>query len=182
MSEEEKKEQEAQEEPQRDPTIVDELVERFGASDEGDFRGDLTARAGVNTLISIFSYLAKERKPAFDMLVDVTAADYPDRDKRFEVIYHFLNLSSGERLRLKTDVAEGEMVPSATAFWASADWSEREAYDMYGVKFRGHPCMKRLLMWEGFDGWPLRKDFPLRGKLSPEEHYREGDESRFRRL
>jgi NADH-quinone oxidoreductase subunit C len=130
----------------------------------------------------VFRYLAKDRSPRFEMLIDVTAVDHVDRAKRFDVVYHLLSLRSGERLRVKAELNDDEEIPSATVFWNSADWAERETYDMYGLKFRGHPYMKRLLMWEGFDGWPLRKDFPLRGKLTAEEHYKEGDISRFRRL
>lgn len=180
MSEEEKQEQAAGEKPA--PTVADELVEQFGATAEGAFRGDLTVRAPLGRLVSVFRYLAQDRSPRFDMLIDITAVDLIDRPKRFDVVYHFLSLRSGERLRLKVELNDDEEIPSATTFWNAANWAERETYDMYGLKFRGHPYMKRLLMWDGFDGWPLRKDFPLRGKLPPEEHYKEGDISRFRLL
>lgn len=178
-------EQKTEQEPRapKPPAIAAELVEKFGAADEGFFRGDATVRVSGDKLISVFAYLKRERKPAFAMLVDVTAIDLLGlREPRFDVVYHFLNILSRERLCIKVAVAEGKQVPSATAFWSSANWAERECYDMYGIEFRGHPYMKRLLMWEGFDGWPLRKDFPLKGKVPPDEKYAANDMSRLRRL
>ena len=157
-------------------------MEKFGAVAENNIRGGLTARVGVSALVKVFTYLAKDRSPRFNMLLDVTAIDFLDRAKRFDVVYHFVSLESKARFCLKTEIKDGEPVPSATIYWASANWAERETYDMYGLVFRGHPYMKRLLMWEGFDGWPLRKDFPLRGTLPVEQHYRENDISRFRLL
>ena len=102
------------------------------------------------------------------MLVDVTAADYlhyPDAKDRFAVIYALLNVSTGERLVVKTYLNEPDLtVPSAFPLWKGADWMEREVYDMYGIVFAGHPDLRRILMPEEFSAFPLRKDYPLRGR------------------
>jgi NADH-quinone oxidoreductase subunit C len=99
----------------------------------------------------------------FQLLLDVTAMDGLQRDPRFDVVYHLLNLTSQERLRLKVRVGDRESVPSLVSRFKSADWSEREVFDLFGITFEGHPNLKRLLTWEDFPGHPLRKDFPLDG-------------------
>ena len=96
----------------------------------------------------------------FDFLMQVAGADYPERAKRFDVVYEFFSSRTFERVRLKTQVAEGEDVPTVIHIWKGADWFEREVYDMYGIKFAGHPNMRRLLVHHQFVGWPLRKDYP----------------------
>ncbi len=108
------------------------------------------------------------KKAGFDMLADVTAADYlnyPDAKDRFGVIYALLNTVSGERLYVKTFLNEPDIsVPSAFRLWRGADWMEREVYDMFGIHFEGHPDLRRILMPEEFTAFPLRKDYPLRGR------------------
>jgi NADH-quinone oxidoreductase subunit C len=110
------------------------------------------------------------------MLVDLTCVDYPDREPRFEVVVHLYSLSKGYRLRLKTRVgdAEGESaeVDSLTDLWASANWSEREAFDMFGVVFKGHPDLRRILLYPEFEGYPLRKDYPAE-RIQPLVPYRD---------
>jgi NADH-quinone oxidoreductase subunit C len=107
-------------------------------------------------------------KCGFDMLVDVTAADYlhyPDAKDRFGVIYALLNTATGERLYVKTYLNEPDLkIPSAFPLWKGADWMEREVYDMFGIVFEGHPDLRRILMPEEFTSYPLRKDYPLRGR------------------
>jgi len=128
--------------------------------DRHAFRGDQTivvARAGFPAVVDCIF------REGFQLLLDVTAVDLPDREPRFDVVYHFLNLVSQERLRIKVPVAEGEAQPSLTGRYKSADWAEREVFDMFGIPFEGHPNLSRLLMWEDFPGHPLRKDFPLDG-------------------
>jgi NADH-quinone oxidoreductase subunit C len=98
----------------------------------------------------------------FAMLLDVTCVDYPGRDERFEMVYHFFSLSSKRRVRLKLRLPAGAAAPSLTPLWKNADWLEREVYDMFGVAFSGHPDLRRLFMNEEFEGHPLRKDYPLR--------------------
>lgn len=102
----------------------------------------------------------------FKMLIDHTAVDYPDRKpERFTVVAVMLNMLTQERLLLKTRVAEGESVPSLTSLWKSADWSERETFDMFGIPFEGHPELTRIYMPQDYDGYPMRRDFPLQGHL-----------------
>jgi NADH-quinone oxidoreductase subunit C len=104
----------------------------------------------------------------FDMLVDVTAADYfyyPDARDRFGVVYALLNVATGERIYVKVFLNEPDLtIPSACPLWKGADWMEREVYDMYGIRFEGHPDLRRILMPEEFTAFPLRKDYPLRGR------------------
>ena len=124
------------------------------------FRGDATVVVGRDRLLEVVGFIFGE---GFQQLIDVTAVDGHQRDPRFDVVYHFLNLTSQERLRLKVRVADQESVPSLTGIFKSADWAEREVADMFGIPFDGHPDPRRLLMWEDFPGHPLRKDFPLDG-------------------
>lgn len=99
----------------------------------------------------------------FSTLVDITAVDYPSNIKRFEVVYHLLSMNKNLRLRVKTAIKDGESIQSAVVLWPLANWFEREAFDMYGVLFEGHPDLRRILTDYGFEGHPLRKDFPLTG-------------------
>jgi NADH-quinone oxidoreductase subunit C len=99
----------------------------------------------------------------FKYCVDVTAVDWKKREPRFDVVYHFYSFSKNDRIRVKCGVADGQEVPSIAEVFLSANWSERETWDMYGIRFSGHPDLRRILTWEGFNGHPLRKDFPLEG-------------------
>ena len=99
----------------------------------------------------------------FRYCVDVTAVDWKKREPRFDVVYHFYSFSKNDRIRVKCGVADGQEVPSIAEIFLSANWSEREAFDMFGIRFAGHPDPRRILTWEGFHGHPLRKDFPLEG-------------------
>lgn len=99
----------------------------------------------------------------FKMLVDLTAVDWPNkRDKRFEVVYHLRNLDENKRIRVKIQVGENEEVDSITSIYKGANWLEREVYDMFGIKFKNHPNLERILLWDEFPGHPLRKDFFIR--------------------
>jgi NADH-quinone oxidoreductase subunit C len=123
------------------------------------FRGDLTAVVDPQRYLDVVRFIYGE---GYRMLVDLTAVDWPDRKPRFDVVAHFLGPNMG-RVRLKVPVEEGRPLPSITGIHKCADWPEREAFDMFGVTFDGHPNMGRLLMWDDFEGHPLRKDFPLDG-------------------
>jgi NADH-quinone oxidoreductase subunit C len=101
----------------------------------------------------------------FDFLVDHTAVDYPERTPRFTVVAIVMSLATQERLIVKARVAEGQALASLTPLWASADWAERETYDMFGIDFAGHPDLTRIYMPHDYEGWPMRKDFPLQGHL-----------------
>jgi NADH-quinone oxidoreductase subunit C len=130
-----------------------------------EFRDNLRVVVPSDRLYQVLEAL---KKCGFDMLVDVTAVDYlhyPDAKDRFGLIYALLNTASGERLIVKTFLNEPDLtVPSAYPLWRGADWMEREVNDMYGIRFEGHPDLRRILMPEEFTAYPLRKDYPLRGR------------------
>jgi NADH-quinone oxidoreductase subunit C len=144
------------------------LTERFGADafTTSAFRDNRRVIVRPERLFAILTCLKNEC--GFDMLADLTAGDYlyyPDARDRFGVIYALLNTASGERLYVKTYLNEPDLaLPSAFPLWKGADWMEREVYDMYGIVFAGHPDLRRILMPEEFTAFPLRKDYPLRGK------------------
>jgi NADH-quinone oxidoreductase subunit C len=97
----------------------------------------------------------------FDYCVDITAAHYPEREKQFDVLWILYSFSKNERIRVKIMIADGESVPSAVSVWATANWLEREVYDMFGIRFDGHPDLKRILLPDGWKGYPLRKDYGI---------------------
>ena len=99
----------------------------------------------------------------FKYCIDVTAVDWKTRAPRFDVVYHFYSFSKNDRIRVKCAAADGEEVPSIAEIFLAANWCERETFDMFGIRFAGHPDMRRILTWDGFNGYPLRKDFPLEG-------------------
>ena len=121
----------------------------------------LTGCAGK--LPELVEFLKKNSECQFTTLIDITAVDYPGRDKRFEMVYHLLSMNLNHRIRIKFQIAEGALVPSLVNLFPSANWFEREVFDMYGILFSGHPDLRRILTDYGFKGHPLRKDFPLTG-------------------
>ncbi|KAJ7129999.1 NADH or F420H2 dehydrogenase [Mycena crocata] len=126
-------------------------------------KDELTLYTAPSSVPSLMLFLRDHSQCQFKYLMQVTAVDFPEREKRFEVVYHLLSTSSQGRLRVKTYAGEGDHVPSVTPLFRSADWYEREVWDMYGVFFSGHPDLRRILTDYGFEGHPLRKDFPLTG-------------------
>ena len=129
----------------------------------GTSHDELTVHATVTGLRVLVTYLRDNAACAFTTMIDITAIDWPERDRRFEVVYHFLSMPQNQRVRVKVAVAEDEIVPSITDLHPSANWFEREVFDMYGVMFSGHPDLRRILTDYGFRGHPLRKDFPTTG-------------------
>ena len=125
--------------------------------------GQLTLTIDVSRVVEVMRFLRDDPGCRFVSFIDVTAVDYPGREKRFEVVYHLMSPTLNTRIRLKAAASETTQVPSIISVFPGADWFEREAYDLYGVIFTGHPDMRRLLTDYGFDGHPLRKDFPLTG-------------------
>lgn len=125
------------------------------------YAGDLTLVVRREDIAKVAQSLKDDH--GFSYMVDVAGADYPDREERFEVVYHTYNLSENRRVRLKVSTDESTPVPTVTSVWVGANWPEREVYDMYGIRFEGHPDMTRILLWEGFNGFPLRKEFPVEG-------------------
>jgi NADH-quinone oxidoreductase subunit C len=101
------------------------------------------------------------REEQFDYCVDITAVHYPKRDKQFDVVWVLYSFARNERIRVKTQIADGESIASSVPIWATANWLEREVYDMFGIKFDGHPDLKRILLPEGWKGFPLRKDYGI---------------------
>jgi NADH-quinone oxidoreductase subunit C len=125
--------------------------------------GEMTLHATRENLITLLKFLRDDAGCDFKMLVDVTAVDYPSRPERFEVVYNLLSLSKNRRVRVKVPASEVTPVQTATTVFSSANWFEREVWDMYGIYFDRHPDLRRILTDYGFDGHPQRKDFPLTG-------------------
>jgi NADH-quinone oxidoreductase subunit C len=144
------------------------LGEHFAASIPGvtGFEvafGELTLHAEATTIIETLTALRDDAKGRFINFIDLAGADYPAREKRFDVVYHLLSPHLNQRIRIKVQADEQTLVPSITGPFPGAVWFEREAYDLYGILFSGHPDLRRILTDYGFDGHPLRKDFPLTG-------------------
>jgi len=126
-------------------------------------RGELVVQAKAADIVRVATYLRDDPSCLFTCIIDVTAVDWPGREKRFDVVYHFLSPRLNRRIRVKVEASETDTVPSIISVFRGADWFERETYDLYGVLFTGHPDMRRILTDYGFSGHPLRKDFPLTG-------------------
>ena len=114
-------------------------------------------------LIDVVLFLKTNKDIKFRQLIDITVVDYPERNQRFELVYLFLSHEFNQRIILKYSISENEIIPSLTSIFPSANWMEREVFDMYGVSFKDHPDLRRILTDYGFEGHPLRKDFPLTG-------------------
>jgi NADH-quinone oxidoreductase subunit C len=125
--------------------------------------GELTITANAADIVKVATFLRDDPRCEFWSFIDVTAIDWPGRERRFDVVYHFLSPRQNIRIRVKIETDEATPVPSIIDVFPGANWFEREAYDLYGVLFTGHPDMRRILTDYGFDGHPLRKDFPLTG-------------------
>ncbi len=144
--------------------VLRRLIETLpGAVEETHARlGDVTARVAPGRLEEVMRFLRDESGLEFDMLTDLTAVDYLGQSPRFEVVYHLYSVAQGHRLRIKARVAEEEAeIESLVDLWPSANWMEREVWDLYGIRFRGHPDLRRILLYEEFEGHPLRKDYPM---------------------
>jgi NADH-quinone oxidoreductase subunit C len=125
--------------------------------------GELVVRVQRDAVARVLAFLRDDPKCLFQMLCDICGVDHPDRAERFDVVYNLLSLKHNQRIRLKVSTDEETPVPSATAIYSAAGWFEREAWDLYGIYFADHPDLRRLLTDYGFEGHPLRKDFPLTG-------------------
>jgi NADH-quinone oxidoreductase subunit C len=152
---------------------MDETLERLGATIRAALpgsvtghevvRGELTVFGKAADVVKIATFLRDDPACQFISTIDVTAIDWPSREQRFDVVYHFLSPRLNQRIRLKVMTDETTPVPSLIGVFKGVDWFERETYDLYGVLFTGHPDMRRILTDYGFEGHPLRKDFPLTG-------------------
>ncbi len=125
--------------------------------------GELTLHVAPSAIPEFVEFLRTDPSCRFTTLIDITAIDWPDREKRFDLVYHFLSMSLNARVRVKAALREDEIAPSIITAFPSADWYEREVFDMYGILFSGHPDLRRILTDYGFRGHPLRKDFPTTG-------------------
>lgn len=125
--------------------------------------GELAIEARRDAVTRVLAFLRDDPKCLFKILIDVCGVDYPEREERFDVVYNLLSVKNNQRIRLKVRASEETPVPSATSIFSSASWFERETWDLYGVYFADHPDLRRILTDYGFEGHPLRKDFPLTG-------------------
>ena len=150
-------------------TALDELREAIALRQESALaaaaveHGELTVTVAPATIPDFVNYLKTDATCRFTTLIDITAIDWPAREKRFDIVYHFLSMHLNQRIRVKAELREDDIVPSITEIYPSANWYEREVFDMYGILFSGHPDLRRLLTDYGFRGHPLRKDFPTTG-------------------
>jgi NADH-quinone oxidoreductase subunit C len=128
-------------------------------------RGEIELRVNPADVPQVLTLLRGDRQAAFTQLIDLTAVDYPERESRFDVVYLLLSMDNNMRMRLVAAAAAGQAVPSVTGLFMAANWAEREVWDMFGIFFAGHPDLRRLLTDYGFEGHPLRKDFPLTGHV-----------------
>jgi NADH-quinone oxidoreductase subunit C len=145
--------------------VVQRLVERFADQivETHALHGDDTVVLKRDRLLDVLLFLRDDADLRFDMPTDLTVVDwFRKKEPRFEVVYHLYSTVKNHRVRLKVPVDEDDpVVPSSHPVWVGFDWYEREAYDLYGIRFAGHPNLTRVLMWEGFEGHPLRKDYPI---------------------
>jgi NADH-quinone oxidoreductase subunit C len=145
--------------------LGDHLTQSLGGAAERFeiVRGEAILWVPASALITVMTFLRDDPKCLFKMAVDICGVDYPEREQRFEVVYNLLSLKHNLRLRVKVATGEDQPVPSVAAIYSVAGWFEREAWDLYGTYFSGHPDLRRILTDYGFEGHPLRKDFPLTG-------------------
>jgi NADH-quinone oxidoreductase subunit C len=145
--------------------IIEKIQKKFGDKvvETHSFRGDDTIVVKKESIKEICTFLRDDKELDFDYLVDLCGADYFPRDPRFEVVYHMHSIAKRHRLRVKVKLADAEKIASVVDVWLTADWLERETFDMYGIEFEGHPELKRIYMDDDWVGYPLRKDYPERG-------------------
>ncbi len=152
-----------------DPQPVQDIGEYVSGALEGAITssvvagGDLTVHANRDDIVRVLTFLRDDVLCQFKILLDVCGVDYPERTERFDVVYHLLSLTQNARIRVKVTTDEDTPVPSVTSVFNAANWWEREAWDLYGIFFAEHPDLRRILTDYGFEGHPLRKDFPLTG-------------------
>ena len=147
-----------------DHPLVKQLKAKFGEAvgDASEFIGQLSVYVDRERIVEVCDFLKRDEKTPFDYLSDLTCVHYPDRgDTPFEVVYNLFSISANERVRLKAKTSEDAGIDSVTSVWPAANWLEREVYDLFGIRFANHPDLRRLLLPPDWEGYPLRKDFPL---------------------
>jgi NADH-quinone oxidoreductase subunit C len=140
------------------------VSEKTGVTNEITF-GELTLHSDAAKIVEVLTFLRDDAECRFVCFIDICGADYPEREKRFDVVYHLLSPYKNHRIRVKVQTDEEGTVPSAIAVFPAANWYERETFDLYGILFSGHPDLRRILTDYGFSGHPLRKDFPVTGHV-----------------
>ena len=145
--------------------MIERLKEKFPASilEVATFREEVTVTVTKEDILEICKFLYSDPDLRFEFLTDLCGVDFFPRTPRFEVVYLLYSMKNNRRLRLKTRVGENESVSSVESVWKAANWLEREAYDLFGISFANHPDLRRILLWDGYEGHPLRKDFPVEG-------------------
>ena len=144
---------------------LNRLAERFPGSiiETHSHRGDDTAVVKKEDILAICTFLRDDETLRYNFMMDLTAVDYLGKEPRFEVVYHLYSLKFNRRVRIKARVSELDCsIDSIVSVWIGANWFEREAFDLYGITFNGHPELRRILLYEGFQGHPLRKDYPIK--------------------
>ena len=143
----------------------DAIKKKCNPIEISDDFNQLQISISTNQILDVVDFIKNDEACEFRQITDIAGVDFPDRQKRFEVIYHFLSFKHNSRLRIKIIIGEDESIPSITSIFPAANWFEREAFDMYGIQFKDHPDLRRILTDYGFEGYPLRKDFPLSGNV-----------------
>ena len=144
---------------------VKKLQEKFPASvlEVKTFRDEINVTIQKKEILEICKFLYSDPDLQYQMLTDLCGVDFLPEQPRFEVVYLLYSMKAQQRLRLKIKVGESESVSSVESIWKAADWLEREVYDLFGITFDNHPDLRRILLWDGYEGYPLRKDFPVEG-------------------
>jgi NADH-quinone oxidoreductase subunit C len=144
---------------------VRKLKEKFANAilEVTTFRGEVTVTVSKGEILEICQFLHSDPDLQYHLLTDLCGLDFFPQIPRFGIVYHLCSLKNHQRLRVKTKVGEMESIPSVESIWKVANWYEREAYDLFGIRFENHPDLRRILLWDGFEGHPLRKDYPAEG-------------------
>lgn len=146
-------------------SIIDKLKGKFPASIQElkTFRGEVTVTLPKEDIYAICQFLSSDSELQFQFLTDLCGVDFFPETPRFEVVYLLYSMKNNLRLRLKAKVAQEESISSVESIWKAANWLEREVYDLFGIPFENHPDLRRILLWDGYEGFPLRKDYPVEG-------------------
>ncbi len=144
---------------------INKLREKFSEAilEVKTFRDETTVLIAKKDILRVCQFLSSDPDLQFNLLTDLCGVDHLPETPRFEIVYHLCSLKNNQRLRIKTRVEEGEPVPSVESVWKVANWYEREVYDLFGIPFENHPDLRRILLWDGYQGHPLRKDYPTEG-------------------